>query len=56
MEGYAEGWIWTPPVKTEAGWPLEDVSTMGQRRAKTHGLTSVLLVQESLLSLLNHRI
>ena len=50
------------PVKTEASWSLEDVSTMGQRRGKTHCLTSVLLVQESLVkkkslvSLLNHRI
>lgn len=42
------------PSQKHAGL-LETVSRMGQRRAETDCMTSVLLVQESLVSLLNHR-
>lgn len=44
------------PVKTEASWPLEDVSTMGQRRSQDSLPYFSSAGSESLLSLLNHRI
>lgn len=58
-EGTSEGGEWRGPhpdrpAKSEVCWLLDNVSRMGQRRADTYRLASVLLVQE-LEPHLNHR-